>query len=160
MPLLFRSGSRLLQLDPADARAFLGLGVSLAEERRYAEALNAAGSVRWRLDPSMPEAPVKHALIALECGDVSGAVRDRSNRPARTHPDYPFAIAAHAAALACSGDHRRRTAISSMICAGAGSMDVGFFIAGRPGSLRARAGALARSLTMCLQSTEGMAVAL
>jgi tetratricopeptide (TPR) repeat protein len=148
---------RVVAIDPADARAFLGLGVSLAEAREYGEALVMLERA-MQLAPGLPEPPVKHALVALECGDASGAARTLE-RARRITPEYPFVIAAHAAALACMGDFR-----------GAGeSMDDlrrmgidgrGFFIEVVQDLMRAGQDALARSLTSYLQSTEGMAVAL
>jgi tetratricopeptide (TPR) repeat protein len=147
---------QVVNSDPADARAVLGLGVSLAGERRYAEAVAALGTAMG-LDPAMPEAPVKYALTALERGDLTDA-RRMAEHARQHHPEYPFAIATHVAVLACSGDvqgaHRstddlRRKGIDGqrffnqvaheLVCAGQE--------------------ALARSLLLYLQSTEGMAVA-
>jgi glycosyltransferase involved in cell wall biosynthesis/Flp pilus assembly protein TadD len=148
---------QVVQRDPADARAFLGLGVSLAEERKYPGALEALACA-MRLDPTMPEAPVKHALVALETGDAAGAVRTLEQARLTT-PEYPFAIAAHAAALACSGDtpgaqrsmdDLRRRGIDGR----------GFFAQVVRDLMDAGQIPFARSLTMYLQSTEGMAVAL
>ncbi|MBK7258240.1 MAG: glycosyltransferase [Ignavibacteriae bacterium] len=147
---------KVVQLDPADARAFLGLGVSLAEERQSPGALEALACA-MRLDPVMPEAPVKYALVALEAGDVAGAVRTLEQARLAT-PEYPFAIAAHAAALACSGDIQgaqrsmdelRRRGIDGR----------GFFAQVVRDLMGAGQDPLARSLMMVLQSTEGMAVA-
>jgi hypothetical protein len=106
----------------------------------------------------MPEAPVKHALVALETGDAAGAVRTLEQARLTT-PEYPFAIAAHAAALACSGDtpgaqrsmdDLRRRGIDGR----------GFFAQVVRDLMDAGQIPFARSLTMYLQSTEGMAVAL
>jgi tetratricopeptide (TPR) repeat protein len=146
---------RVVDADPSDARAMLGLGVSLVEVRRYDEALKALANT-MRLDPSQPEAPVKFALTALECGDARSA-RRTMEQACRIHPEYPFAIATYAAALACDGnageaarhvEELRRRGIDGH----------GFFVQVARDLTRAGQETFARSLTVCIQSTEGIAV--
>lgn len=146
---------RVVSAEPSDAQAALGLGVSLAGVQQHAAALEALAQA-MRLDPELPEAPVKYALVALECGDVRGA-RLTMERARRIHPDYPFAIATHAAALACDGDveaavrtveELRRRGIDGR----------GFFVQVAHDLARAGQEVLARSITVCIQSSEGIAV--
>jgi glycosyltransferase involved in cell wall biosynthesis/Flp pilus assembly protein TadD len=147
---------QVVRLDPSDARAALGLGVSLAAEGRYAEALPELERSS-RMDPSKPEAIVKHALTALECGDVRTA--RRSAEAARvSHPEYPFAIAAHAAVLACAGDRQGAShAADDLRCRGIDGHR--FFVQVAQDLAHAGQEELARSLMQCFQLTEGMAVA-
>jgi tetratricopeptide (TPR) repeat protein len=92
---------RVLLGDPSDAKAELGLGVSLAELQRHQEAQRAFERAK-HLDPSLREAFVKHGLVTLALGDAPSALRVLEDAQ-RHHGDYPFAVAAHAAALACAG---------------------------------------------------------
>ncbi|MCC6396857.1 MAG: glycosyltransferase [Bacteroidetes bacterium] len=92
---------RVLEGDPSDARAELGLGVSLVELQRYQEAQRAFERA-MRLDQSLREAFVKYALVTLALGDALPALRVLEDAQER-HGDYPFAVAARAAALACAG---------------------------------------------------------
>jgi tetratricopeptide (TPR) repeat protein len=101
---------RVLHGDPSDAKAELGLGVSLAELQRHQEAQRAFERA-MHLDPSLREAFVKHGLVTLALGDAPSALRVLEDAK-RRHGDYPFAVAAHAAALACAG--RRDDALHAM----------------------------------------------
>lgn len=142
---------------PGDARAFLGLGVSCAAEGQHAAALTALARAE-SLDPAMPEAPVKYALTALEQGELRGA-RDAAERARRSHPAYPFAIATHAAVLACCGDaHGARRAADDLRRNGIDGQR--FFLQVVHDLEQAGQVDLARALSLSLQSTEGMMVAL
>ncbi len=92
---------RFLELQPAHARAELGLGVSLYALERWADAraMLATATVH---DPGLREAPVKLSLAELMCGNVAGAMNVLREFTHRT-PDYLFGQLAFAAALACDG---------------------------------------------------------
>ncbi len=92
----------VLRADPVDARAMLGLGVSLAEVNRREEALQKLQRA-IELDPALREAPVKYALVALELGNVSAA-RTVLEQARCRESNYPFSLAAYAAVLACAGE--------------------------------------------------------
>jgi Flp pilus assembly protein TadD len=146
---------RVVSAEPSDAQAALGLGVSLAGVRQYAAALEALAQA-MRLDPELPEPPVKHALVAMECGDGHGA-RVTMEHARRIHPDYPFAIATYAAALACDGDAEAAVrTVEELRRRGIDGRK--FFMQVAQDLARAGQEVLARSLTVCIQSSEGIAV--
>lgn len=145
----------IVQADGTDARAALGLGVSLAATGDRTAALPALAEA-MRRDPALPEPPVKYGLVALECGDAAGAVRVLDDAR-RRHPSYPFVHAAYAAAAACAG----------LTAEAAGALDVlrrqgiaagGFFHQVARDLMRAGQETYARSLSVCLQPTEGITV--
>jgi glycosyltransferase involved in cell wall biosynthesis/thioredoxin-like negative regulator of GroEL len=90
---------RFLDLHPGDARAELGLGVSLFALDRWGEARAVLAQLIAH-DSTLREGPVKYALTALQCGDSPEALRVLNAFTAR-HPDYPFGRLALAASLAC-----------------------------------------------------------
>jgi hypothetical protein len=92
---------RFLDLHPNSARAELGLGVSLCELARWADARPVLANAMVH-DPALREAPVKYSLAALHCGDA-GDARRVLERFCVHHPEYPFGRLALAAAFACEG---------------------------------------------------------
>jgi glycosyltransferase involved in cell wall biosynthesis len=90
---------RYLGLDPGNARAELGLGVSLFSLDRWSEARSALAAAMDH-DPQLREAPVKYAFAALQCGDAANA-REVMTRFCAGSPDYVFGQLGLAAALAC-----------------------------------------------------------
>lgn len=92
---------RFLELQPGNARAELGLGVSLYELGRWSEAQSVLAEAMVH-DPALREAPVKCALAALHCGEAKNAREVLAGFSAR-FPEYVFGHLALAATLACEG---------------------------------------------------------
>jgi tetratricopeptide (TPR) repeat protein len=93
---------QVLAKDPEHSEALAGMGGVLAVLGRFSDALEPLTRAINR-DSTKKEAGVHLALVKLHLGDPAGA-RAAAGRVCTHYPEYPFALAALAAARFCLGE--------------------------------------------------------
>jgi GT2 family glycosyltransferase/Flp pilus assembly protein TadD len=96
---------RLVELDPRNPRAHMGVGSNYIGLNRFHDALQPLKK-SMELDPNLKEAYIRHSIALLVLGKAQEAV-PVLEKLARIDPDYPYSRAMLAAALFCLGEKEK-----------------------------------------------------